>query len=183
MKKIILIAAMVLGFAVAADAQGFRLGARLGSGFQAQAEYSYNGANYFEGRLGLAWYIAGEPTADFTILHNWNVCTMDWTPSVGQWFFDAGVGLTVGGRAYKSEAFAEVGGEVSTIAVRGGYVNLGVAACAKLGIEFNNAPVRLSLDFTPAFGPEIAYISGYGAGAGFAKYGLANLGISAVYCF
>ena len=183
MKKIILIAAMVLGFAVAANAQGFRVGARLGSAFQAQAEYSYNGANYLEGRFGLAWYIAGEPTADFTILHNWNVCTMDWTPSVGQWFFDAGVGLTVGGRSYKAESGFWNGTDYETITVRGGYINLGVAACAKLGIQFNSAPVILALDFTPAFGPEIAYISGFGSGANFAKYGLANLGISAVYCF
>ena len=97
MKKILLIAAMVLGFAVAADAQGWRVGARVGSGVQGQAEYSYSGSNYIEGRFGLAYYYGGMLTADFTALHNWNVCTMDWTPSVGQWFFDAGVGLTVGG--------------------------------------------------------------------------------------
>lgn len=182
MKKIILIAAMVLGFAVAANAQGFRVGARVGSGFQAQAEYSYNGSNYIEGRFGMAWYFGGL-TADFTALHNWNICTMDWTPSVGQWFFDAGVGLTVGGRAYKAEAIGEVGGEYTTVTARGGFVNLGVAGCAKLGIEFNDVPIRLAVDFTPAFGPEIAYIKGYGAGAGFSGYSLANLGISAVYCF
>lgn len=183
MKKIILIAAMVLGFAVAANAQGFRVGARLGSGFQAQAEYSYNGANYIEGRLGMGWYHGGALTADFTALHNWNVCTMDWTPSVGQWFFDAGVGLTVGGNAYKAEALASTGGELVTVSARGGVAYIGVAGCAKLGIQFNSAPVILALDFTPAFGPEIGYISGMGAGARFARYGLANLGISAVYCF
>ena len=36
--------------------------------------------------------------ADFTALHNWNICTMDWTPSAGDWFFDAGVGLNIGGK-------------------------------------------------------------------------------------
>lgn len=165
MKKIILIAAMVLGFAVAADAQGWRAGARVGSGFQAQGEYCYNGSNYIEGRFGMGWAsLAGEGlAAEFTALHNWNVCTMDWTPSAGQWFFDAGVGVTVGGR----ESLA----------------NVGVAGCAKLGIEFNDAPVRLSLDFTPAFGPLIVYAPGYGSYARFNEYNIANLGISAVFCF
>lgn len=163
MKKIILIAAMVLGFAVAADAQGWRVGARVGSGFQAQAEYSYNGSNYIEGRFGMAWNMSGVLTADFTALHNWNVCTMDWTPSAGQWFFDAGVGVSAGGR----ESFAFVG----------------VTGCAKLGIEFNSAPVRLSLDFSPSFGPEIGYVPGWGSMIGFSGYSVANLGISAVFCF
>ena len=54
MKKILLIAAMVLGFAVAANAQSFRIGGRVGSGFQAQAEYLYNDSNYIEGRFGMA---------------------------------------------------------------------------------------------------------------------------------
>ena len=161
MKKIILIAAMALGFAVAANAQDFRLGGRAGSGFQAQAEYCYNGAKYIEGRFGMSWYHGGL-TADFTALHNWNISTMDWTPSVGMWFFDAGAGVTVGGREH--------------------FVNIGVAGCAKLGLEFNNAPFRLALDWTPAIGPAIIYFRGL-SGAVFNKYGLANLGISAVYRF
>ena len=47
MKKIILVAAMVLGFALAASAQQYRAGVRVGSGFQAQAEYKYAESNYF----------------------------------------------------------------------------------------------------------------------------------------
>ncbi len=164
MKKILLMAAMMLGLAVAADAQGWRLGARVGSGFQAQAEYSYNGSNYIEARFGMGWAsLAGNLSADFTALHNWNVCTMDWTPSAGQWFFDAGVGVTVGGRE--------------------NIANVGLAGCAKLGIEFNDAPVRLSLDFTPAFGPAILYVPGWGSDVAFNEYNIANLGISAVFCF
>lgn len=162
MKKIILIAALALGFAIAASAQDFRVGARIGSGFQVQAEYVYSGNNYFEGRFGMGWYHGGALTADFTVLHNWNVCNMDWTPSAGQWFFDAGAGLTVGGRGH--------------------FVNLGVAGCAKLGIEFNDAPVRLSVDFTPAFGPAIGYVKG-ASSAVFNEYGIANLGLSAVFSF
>lgn len=177
MKKILMIAAIALGFAAAASAQEWkvgdttldfnkktwRVGARLGSGFQAVGEWEYNSKNYIEARFGMAWYHGGLLTADFTFLHNWNVCKMDWTPGAGQWFFDAGVGLTVGGRA--------------------NFVNLGVAGSAKLGIEFNSAPIRLSLDFSPAIGPWIVYIPGGGAGAGFNAHGFANLGLSAVYCF
>ena len=162
MKKLLIIAALSLGFAVAANAQDFRLGGRLGSGLQAQAEYCYNGADYIEGRLGMAWCHAGAITADFTVLHNWNITTMDWTPSAGMWFLDAGAGLTIGGKQ--------------------NVVTLGAAGCAKIGIEFNDVPLRLSLDWTPAFGPVIGYVDGYSEAA-FNEYGLANLGISAVFRF
>ncbi len=140
--------------------QKWSVGARLGSGFQAQAECFYSDKAYVEGRLGMQW-VAGIG-ADFTVLHNWNVCTMDWTPSAGKWFFDAGVGLNVGGAAH-----------VAT---------LGVAGQAKLGIKFDAAPVRLALDFTPVFGPAIVYYGGQSV-AGFNTWGVCNLGVSATYCF
>lgn len=53
MKKIILIAAMVLGFAVAASAQPKAVGLRLGYG--AELSYQHNvGSNFVEADLGLA---------------------------------------------------------------------------------------------------------------------------------
>lgn len=162
MKKIVLIAAMVLGFALAASAQNFRVGARMGSGFQAQGEYVYSDAKYFEGRFGMAWYHGADLTAEFTALHNWNICTMDWTPSAGLWFFDAGAGLILGGRGHM--------------------VDLGVAGCAKLGFEFNNVPCRLSFDYTPAFGPMIFYSKG-SSEVVFNEDGLLNFGVSAVFSF
>lgn len=142
--------------------QKWSVGARVGSGFQAQAECFYSGKAYVEARLGLQ-YVAGVG-ADFTVLHNWNVCTMDWTPSAGQWFFDAGVGVNVGGAA--------------------NVVTLGVAGQAKLGIKFSSAPVRLALDITPSFGPWLTYGFGKGNnGVGFYSWGVCNLGLSATYCF
>ena len=52
MKKIILIAAMVLGFAVAASAQPKAIGLRIGGG--AELSYQHNvGANFIEADLGL----------------------------------------------------------------------------------------------------------------------------------
>ena len=165
MRKFILIAAMALGFAVTASAQDFSLGARIGSGFQAQAEYCYNGSNYIEGRFGMNWSnCAGQLlTADFTALHNWNICKMDWTPSFGQWFFDAGAGFSIGGRE--------------------NLVNLGVAGCAKLGVKLNSLPLKLAVDFTPVIGPSIFYFKGLESGAAFNEYNLANLGLSVVYNF
>ncbi|MBE6174797.1 MAG: hypothetical protein E7147_04540 [Rikenellaceae bacterium] len=146
--------------AKAVASQKWSVGLRVGSGLQADAECFYSDKAYVEARFGMQ-YVAGL-AADFTVLHNWNCCTMDWTPSAGQWFFDAGVGVNVGGAAHVA------------------YV--GVAGQAKLGIKFSSAPVRLSLDWTPSFGPIIGYAGGY-SHAAFFEYGLCNLGISAVYCF
>lgn len=162
MKKILLTIAVVF-CALTASAQGWGLGARVGAGFQAQAEYTLSSDNYVEGRFGMAWCNAGAfLVADFTALYNWNICKMNWTPSAGEWFFDAGAGIGVGGRGH--------------------YAYVGAAGSAKLGIKFKSAPVKLSLDWTPVIGPEIAYGGGESRAA-FNSYGLANIGISAVYCF
>uniref|UniRef100_UPI0040568425 hypothetical protein n=1 Tax=Alistipes sp. TaxID=1872444 RepID=UPI0040568425 len=144
--------------------QKWSVGGRLGTGLQVVAECFYAGDKYVEGRFGMQ-YVAGL-AADFTALHNWNVCTMDWTPSAGKWFFDAGVGVNVGGAANVA------------------YV--GVAGMAKLGIKFNNVPLRLSFDFTPSFGPIIGYAHYEGVSyhsVGFFGYGICNFGVSAAYCF
>ena len=141
--------------------QTWTVGARLGSGLLVDAECFYGGGkNYFEGRFGMQW-VAGL-AADFTVLHNWSCFNMDWTPSVGKWYFDAGVGVNVGGAANVA------------------YV--GVAGQAKLGLKFNKVPIRLALDWTPSFGPIIGYAPGVTV-ADFFSYGLCNLGLSATYCF
>ena len=141
-------------------AQKWSVGLRAGAGAQIDAECFYAGDKYLEGRLGLG--VIGGLGADFTALHNWNCCNWDWTPSVGQWFFDAGCGLNVGGREH--------------------FAYIGVAGQAKLGIKFNNVPIRLAIDWTPSFGPGIAYFGGF-SHTEFFKYGLCNLGLSATYCF
>ncbi len=157
MKKLVL--TLVVGLlAWSASAQGWNVGARVGSGFQADVQRVFSNDNYLEGRFG--GYLAnggGVVTADFTLLYNWNIANMNWTPR-GQWFFDAGAGLNVGGRAHY------------------GYV--GAAGMAKLGYEFGGAPVRLSFDWTPSFG--VGFSHGY---SDFNRWGLANLGLTCVYCF
>ena len=140
--------------------QKWSVGLRVGSGLQADAECFYAADKYVELRFGMQ-YVAGL-NADFTILHNWNVCNMNWTPSAGKWFLDAGVGANVGGKGH--------------------YAYVGVAGQVKLGIKFDAAPVRLALDFTPSFGPEFGYGKDW-FGVTYNRWGLCNLGLSATYCF
>ena len=84
MKKILFALAFVL-CAASVSAQGWGLGARIGSGFQAQAEYTFSSNNYLEGRLGMGWNNPGANlNADLTLLYQWNIAQMDWTP----WFYN-----------------------------------------------------------------------------------------------
>lgn len=177
MKRVLLLFIAIL-FASTVFAQNWSVGARVGSGFQAEAQYKYDGNNYIEGRFGASWnnpvvfsYYddgvtvdanAGRVMADFTLLHNWHILDMDWTPSGGDWFFDAGVGVNAGGREH--------------------YAYAGVAGMARLGFTFYNAPVTLSLDWTPTFGPGILYAEGYNH-LFFNELGLANVGISCTFNF
>jgi hypothetical protein len=178
MKKILLILVAVM-FTTAAFAQQFSVGARVGSGFQAVGQYKYDGKNYIEARFGSSWnnnpkfststatenyfdVYQGRVMVDFTLLHNWHLLDMDWTPRGGMWFFDAGVGVNVGGVAH--------------------YAYVGVAGMARLGFTFNNVPVTLALDWTPTFGPGVCYVDSYNH-AFFNELGLANIGISCTYNF
>ena len=165
MKKIFLVLAAALCVATVSAQQKWSIGARVGSGFQADAEWFYSGDKYVEGRFGMGW-LSGALTADFTALHNWNCCNWDWTPSVGKWYLDAGAGVNVGGRPLYGVS----------------YVYLGVAGQVKFGIKFNKVPIRLALDYTPVLGVELASYQGYSA-AGFYGRGLANRALSATYCF
>ena len=53
---------------------------------------------------------------------------------------------------------------------------------ARLGIKFNDAPVSLSVDYTPVVGPSISYGGGHSS-AGFRGLGFANFGITCTYNF
>ena len=151
----------------------------MGSGFQALGQYKYDGKNYIEARFGASWCNGGvysetignavikesiyfDTTADFTLLHNWHLLDMDWTPRGGMWFVDAGAGINVGGKAHD--------------------VYAGVAGMARLGFTFNNLPLTVALDWTPTFGPGIHYVKGANK-VFFNELGLANVGISCTYNF
>ena len=159
--------------------QKWSVGLRVGAGEQAVAECFYSDKAYIEGRLGLGIVGVQEHglSIDFTAIHNWNCCAWDWTPSAGQWYLDAGVGASVAGNG----AFAAVG----------------VVGQAKFGIKFNKVPIRLAVDFSPAFGYHHTYahevkvegeegkvvLETKPAHGAFWKTGMLNGGISATYCF
>lgn len=177
MKRVLLIFAAIL-LTTTAFAQQFSAGLRVGSGVQAVGQYKYDGKNYFEARFGASWnnpvitswvqnnnslnVSQGRVMADFTLLHNWHLLDMDWTPRGGMWFVDAGAGVNVGGKAH--------------------YAYVGVAGMARLGFTFNNLPLTLALDWTPTFGPGILYVKGAN-NVFFNELGLANVGISCTYNF
>ena len=187
--------------------QKWSVGLRVGSGLRADAECFYGEKTYVEGRFGMAWL--GGLGADFTALHNWNCCNWDWTPSVGNWFLDAGVGFNIGGGA-KTWARVVYSGEydLGEGIVGGTYgttIYGGVAGQVKFGIKFNEVPIRLAIDWTPVFGVSGAYATAKGKkeikaandelkaanidgrfkvkDAHFYSMGLANIAISATYCF
>ena len=156
--------AVVFASATMASAQDWGAGARLGAGFQAVGQrYLYNG-NYFEARLGMDW-IYGDITADFSVMHAWRVANMDWSHD-GNWFFDIGAGVFLGGAA--------------------NYFLCGLQGMGRVGYEFEDSPISLSFDWSPSIGPEIAYgrVGSTRVSAGqFNARGLANLGFSCIYRF
>ena len=156
--------------------QKWSVGLRATYGVQVVSECFYAGDKYFEGRLGLG--LGNGAGADFTALHNWNCCNWDWTPSVGKWYLDAGVGANVGGN--------------------GGWVYAGVAGDVKFGIKFNKVPIRLAVDYTPVIGVHVIYghstsVTDPNTGTvttvrtpsklGFHDKGFYNFALSATYCF
>ena len=174
MKKILLTLVALFCVATTVSAKGgnfftnhdWSAGLRVGYGVQAQAECFLNKSNYLEARFGLY----GGACADFTALYNWHLMDFDWTPSVGKWYFDAGVGGNIGGVAH--------------------FAYGGVAGQAKLGIKFNKVPIRLAIDWTPVLGVYGWYGLGDDLGdsenvtnVGFYGMGLGNVGISATWCF
>lgn len=161
MKKLFILAAVVIASLTTASAQHWGVGGRLGSNFSAIGQYEFASKDYVEVRLGMN--LISIPTADFSALYNWNCLNMQWTPK-GNWFFDAGVGLYVGGTIHLAR--------------------VGVQGVAKLGYTFD-FPLSLAFDFSPSVGPNIAYGTAENSGSriGYDVMQLANFGVSAVYRF
>lgn len=154
-KKFLLVIAVSL-LTTGAFAQNWKAGLRLGSSVQAVAMYDYSDKCYVEGRAGLG-YISGL-TADITLLNNWKIAEMNWTPKAGIWNFDAGVGVNAG--------FGP------------SWIYAGVAGMARLSFTFAKAPVTLGIDWTPSLGPEIV-----GNTARFGFIGFYNGGLTVTYNF
>ena len=134
MKK--LLVALVAMFAVtAASAQISNVGLRVNGGIEIVGQYDMGKANYIDGRIGF-----GNDNVSLTGIYNWKLKNFNWTPSIGKWFFDAGVG----GGAYTYDKVNKNNNNISN----------GIGACivgqVKLGIKLNDAPVSIAWDFCPA---------------------------------
>ena len=125
MKKIILVAAMVLGFTVAASAQPRAVGIRGGYGVEASYQHSL-GTNFVEADLGLN----GFDVLNVAATYNFMIAQPAWTNS-GTWGFYAGPGVALGAGK--------------------GVFNLGIAG--QVGLEYTfDFPLQLSLDIRPQIG-------------------------------
>ena len=132
MKKIILAAALVLGFAVAASAQPRAIGVRLGNGGEISYQHQL-GKNFLEVDGGLGLVLDGTLNVGATGIYNFMIAQPSWT-SRGEWGFYAGPGASVGLGV----------GETN-------YLTLGVAGM--VGLEYSFwFPLQLSLDFRQHIG-------------------------------
>ena len=132
MKKIILVAAMVLGFAAAAVAQPRAIGVRIGNGGEVSYQHTL-GENFLEVDGGLGLGFDGTFNVGATGIYNFMIAQPQWT-SQGEWGVYAGPGVAVG-----------LGlGEAS-------YFSLAVAGMVGLEYTFN-FPLQLSLDVRPQIG-------------------------------
>ena len=128
MKKSILIAAMVLGFAVAAVAQPRAVGIRGGYGVEATYQHTL-GANFVEANLGLNGFNALNVAATY----NWMIAQPQWTDR-GEWGFYAGPGAALGFGFGAASHF-------------------NVAAVGQVGLEYTFwFPLQLSIDIRPQLG-------------------------------
>ena len=129
MKRIILIAALIFGVAVAATAQPRAVGGRLAYGLEASYQHYVGGENFVEANLGFCYFSALNATATY----NFMIAQPAWTAR-GEWGFYAGPGASVGlDLIGKSEFVFGVVGQV--------------------GLEYTFwFPLQLSVDLRPQIG-------------------------------
>ena len=132
MKKIILVAALVLGFAAAAVAQPRAIGVRLGNGGEVSYQHTLGG-NFLEVDGGIGLGFDGVFNVGATGIYNFMIAQPDLTDR-GEWGFSAGPGASVG-----------LGlGDAN-------YLTLGVAGM--VGLEYSFwFPLQLSIDFRQHIG-------------------------------
>lgn len=137
MKKIILIAAAVLGFALAASAQPRAIGGRVGYGLEASYQHTIGGADFVEVNAGLFGYDSFGAAATY----NFMIAQPEWT-SKGEWGFYAGPGASL-----------NYGWGISNLVTS----SFNVAVMAQVGLEYTFwFPLQLSVDIRPMVGISIA---------------------------
>ena len=128
MKKILVIAALVLGLAVAASAQPRAIGVRVGNGGEVSYQHSL-GTNFLEVDGGLGLGFDGVFNVGATGIYNFMIAQPQWTDR-GEWGFYAGAGAAVG--------FSE---------------SLHIGAAGQVGLEYTFwFPLQLSIDLRPQLG-------------------------------
>jgi hypothetical protein len=132
MKKIIVLAALILGFSVAAAAQPRAIGVRIGNGGEISYQHTL-GQNFLEVDGGLGLGLDGVFNVGATGIYNFMIAQPQWT-SQGTWGFYAGPGVGVGLGLGETNYF--------TLAVAG-----------MVGLEYTfDFPLQLSLDVRPQIG-------------------------------
>ena len=129
MKKILVIAALVLGFAVAASAQPRAIGARIGNGGEISYQHTM-GSNFLEVDGGLGLGFDGTFNVGATGIYNFMISE-----------FGSGFGFYAGPGASVGLGLGEAN-----------YLTLGVAGMVGLEYNFVNIPLQLSLDFRQHIG-------------------------------
>ena len=99
MKKIILLAALMLGLAVAASAQPRAIGLRGGYGIEASYQHTLSKTNFVQADLG---FTAGG--FNMTATYNWMLFKPQWTDR-GEWGVYAGPGVTLGSKVYSTLSY------------------------------------------------------------------------------
>ena len=128
MKKIILTAALILGFAVAASAQPRAIGVRIGDGAEVSYQH-YLGNNFLELDGGLDYAFDETFSVGATGIYNFMISEFEngWNFYAGP---GAGVGLGIGEKNF-----------------------LALSAAGMVGIEYNfNIPLQIALDFKQHIG-------------------------------
>ena len=129
MKKIILVAAAILGFAIAATAQPRAVGIKIGNGLEGSYQHSF-GSNFVEADLGL--YAFNSLSVAGT--YNFMLGQPEWT-TTGEWGIYAGPGAAIG--------------------CGSGFFHAAVAG--QVGIEYTfDFPLQLSFDLRPQIGAVMA---------------------------
>ena len=146
MKKIILIAAAVLGFALAASAQPRAIGGRVGYGLEASYQHTIGGADFVEVNAGLFGYDSFGAAATY----NFMIAQPEWT-SKGEWGFYAGPGasLNYGWGINENYGIDYERGEFNNLVTS----SFNIAVMAQVGLEYTFwFPLQLSLDVRPQVG-------------------------------
>ncbi len=143
MKKIILIAAMALGFVVTAVAQPRAVGIRGGYGIEASYQHTL-GDKFVQADLGLlgrGFNLAGT--------YNWMLAKPQWTDR-GEWGFYAGPGASIG-FGVTNTAHVAVAGMVGLEYTFWFPVQLSVDIRPQFGLDFGNGVGFHASGFWPAF--------------------------------